>query len=219
MQELFETYHRVSKDVDLKKNDKVFLCDFIKNLDEDDLEAAYLLIYYYHIKDGGDAKNAYPFGCKKNRLRGIDFSLSKLPYKLRNILFKFCKAIESKEDDNTISLSPRRKSHFATRREQDETHVEKKMTNMGGKREAPQQKPPVSVASKSHVVVANKHVGVAKKEAVVKKEATKKEAAKKEAVVKKEVAKKEAVVKKEVAKKESAKKEAAKKEAGGRNKK
>jgi len=105
MEQLFESYYEISKDTDLKKNEKVFICEFVPKLKEDDLEALYILIYQYYMNEGNEANTAYPYNSKKNKLRGIDFNLTKIPYKLRNMIFKFCKAIESKCEDEQVSLT------------------------------------------------------------------------------------------------------------------
>lgn len=118
MEELYETYYMGAKSTDLKKNEKLFLCDFFKNLsNDDDKEVLYVLIYYYHLFnepnelddidkiDSESDVEVYPYKSIKNKLRGVDFPLSKLPYKLRNMLYNFCKVLERKEDDEVLVLN------------------------------------------------------------------------------------------------------------------
>lgn len=121
MEELYKTYYESAKSSDLKKDEKVFLCNFFKNLkDNDDKEALYMLIYYYYERSElGESselienpqvteQQIYPYKSVKNKLRGVDFPLSKLPYKLRNMLYNFCKVLERKEEDETVILSVKR---------------------------------------------------------------------------------------------------------------
>lgn len=109
IQNLFESYYRGCKNNDLKKEEKEFLCDFICNIsNNDDKEVLFLLIYYYYINihhrgdvSKIDINSVAPF-------EGVDvmdddgqhhfqLSLLKLPYKLRQILYKFCKMLENNE--------------------------------------------------------------------------------------------------------------------------
>lgn len=110
MENLFKTYYNNSATSDLKKAEKEFLCNYIENkLSEDDKEAVYMLIYYYYLEDGGDITNAYPYGSKKNKLRGINIPLTKMPHKLRQILYKFCKVIESNQDGLVVEINIKKK--------------------------------------------------------------------------------------------------------------
>ena len=111
MEQLFKTYYNERRTMnDLKKSEKEFLCDYITNkLSEEDREAIYILIYYFYLEKGGDIINAYPFRAKKNKLRGIDFSLSKIPLQLRQILYKFCKVVESNQEGLVVEINIKRK--------------------------------------------------------------------------------------------------------------
>lgn len=109
MNQLFLTYYNgIKKENDLKKPEKEFLCDYVKKLNQMDKEAFYMLIYYYYEFEGKNEKDeieVYPYESSKNNLRGIDFNLSKIPYKLRQMLYKFCKIIEQKEEDSMIEIT------------------------------------------------------------------------------------------------------------------
>jgi len=90
MEGLFESYYSTSKDCDLKKEEKVFLCKKIKELNEDDKEAIFILIYSYYLNEEGDKSKSIPFEGSKNNLRGIDFNLKNFPLRLRQMCYKFC---------------------------------------------------------------------------------------------------------------------------------
>lgn len=113
MEQLFRTYYNTSPSSDLKKEEKDFLCKFVANkLSDDDREAIYLLIYYYYtLEDNGDKLNARPYNAKKNKVRGIDVPLSKTPHKLRQILYKFCKVIESGNEGLVVEINIKRKKN------------------------------------------------------------------------------------------------------------
>lgn len=109
MEQLFRTYYNNAKNTDLKKDEKKFLCSFFPRLKEEDKAAVYMLIMYYFIDDGGDVKDAYPYGMDKNKKRGLDVSLTKLPYKLRNIIFNLCKMIESSNEALFVEICIKKK--------------------------------------------------------------------------------------------------------------
>lgn len=88
MTELFETYYKISKSSDLKKEEKVFLCENIDKLSLDDKEMAFIMIYLYHIEEGGEKTTTLPYKSEDNDV-GIEFSLTKLPFKLRQMLYNF----------------------------------------------------------------------------------------------------------------------------------
>ena len=106
MNELFMTYYNSAKENDLKREEKEYLCEYVKTLNENDKEAFYMIIYYYYEMESNKKDiEMFPYNCEKNELRGIDFNLSKLPYKLRQMLHKFCKVVEHKEEDLTVKLT------------------------------------------------------------------------------------------------------------------
>ena len=105
MEQLFLSYFNSCKETDLKKGEKEFLCDFFKTLNDNDKEAIFMIIYFYHLHEINEEKIEYPFYSEKNKLRGVDFQLAKLPYKLRRMLYKFCKIIESNEESLVVNLS------------------------------------------------------------------------------------------------------------------
>lgn len=111
MAQLFETYCNNASNVDLKKTEKEFLCDFISKMCKDeDKEAIFILIYYFYLHENGDKTNLYPYKCKKNKARGLNFSLTKLPYKLRQILYKFCKTIECNENELVVEINIKKRN-------------------------------------------------------------------------------------------------------------
>lgn len=109
MEQLFRTYYNNAKSTDLKKDEKQYLCSFFPRLTNDDKEAVYMLIMHYYLEEGGNVRDAYPYGMVKNKLRGVDLSLTKLPHKLRNIIFKFCKIIESNNEGLVVDIRIKKK--------------------------------------------------------------------------------------------------------------
>ena len=99
MSELFETYYKMSKSSDLKKDEKVFLCENIGKLSLDDKEMAFLMIYLYHVEEGGEKTTTLPYkSCQsEDDDAGIEFSLTKLPFKLRQMLYNFTLFIVNKK--------------------------------------------------------------------------------------------------------------------------
>lgn len=91
MFQLYYTLNTNLQSTDLKKTEKEEILDKISKMDQDSLNAVFLLIYE-HFRASNDVNDIYqiPFeGHETNN--GIEFNLAKLPIKLRRILYKFIK--------------------------------------------------------------------------------------------------------------------------------
>lgn len=101
MPKKYELYHTLNSNLqnnDLKKKEKEEIINQINFLDKESMEAIFLLIYE-HFRLNSDNTELYviPYegqSCNNNLI----FNISKLPIKLRRIIYNFIKILQQKND-------------------------------------------------------------------------------------------------------------------------
>lgn len=95
---MFQLYHTLNSNIqstDLKKIEKTEILKTIDTMDQSSKEALFLLIYeHYRLNEDPSDIYKLPYGgTEKNN--GIEFNLSKMPIKLRRIIYKFIKIVQT----------------------------------------------------------------------------------------------------------------------------
>lgn len=103
---LYQTLSQNARSKDISIDEKGAIMSTISSLTEEEKEALFLLIYEHYrvskkITNSVDLQNLdLPYGMKKSLNGSINFSLSKLPTKLRQIILKFVQIVVSNRESD-----------------------------------------------------------------------------------------------------------------------
>ena len=93
---------------DLTSDQKTFLEQAIPQLDLDKRELIYMLMLHDYSLDNPNSKVVYPYKCKQVTVDKIEIKIDCLPFRFKQILYKFVKlAQESINEETAASASSR----------------------------------------------------------------------------------------------------------------
>lgn len=102
---VYNTYVKLKyPDSDLTKEERKFLINKFKKLDQDDLEASFMMIYYYYLSGTSKPLEVIKWN-ENNKINGIEIKLNTLPIKLQHMLYKFCCVLHNNDPSIIIKLS------------------------------------------------------------------------------------------------------------------
>jgi len=93
---MYTLYHTLNTNLrksDISKTDKMKILDVVKDMNEEELEAFFMLIHEHYVYENNDEIDL-PYGCQQTN-EGININMTKIPIKLRRILLKFVNIVAS----------------------------------------------------------------------------------------------------------------------------